>query len=262
MRLIPRGGDIGLMIRVMLLASSYWPLIVLFFIVSMLATPLTLLTPIPLKIVADVLVHKEAIPAFLSPLVPGAFNSSETRLIALAALLFVLVAFLRQTQELGRTLLYTYIGERLTLKFRSQLFAQVQRISLGYHDSQGTADSVYRIQYDATAIQDLAIDGLIPFLASSFTLVAMVYVILALDWQLGVAALAAGPVLLVVTRMYQSRLRQRARAVKRLESSAMGVIQEVLGRFAWSRPSDRRSARASGFTGGRRTASKRGSAFR
>src|SRR5438552_2640243 len=229
MKLIPRGGDIGLLIRVMLLASSYWPLIVLFFIVSMLATPLTLLSPIPLKIVADALVHKEALPAFLSPLVPDAFESSETRLILLAALLFVFTALLRQTQDLARTLLYTYIGERLTLKFRSQLFAQVQRISLAYHDRQGTADSVYRIQYDATAIQDLAIDGLIPFLSSSFTLIAMVYVILALDWQLGVAALAAGPVLLVLTRMYQMRLRQRARTVKRLESSAMGVIQEVLG---------------------------------
>jgi ATP-binding cassette, subfamily B, bacterial len=229
MRVIPRGGDIGLMFRVILLARSYWPLILLFFVVSMLATPLTLLVPIPLKIVADVLVHKEAIPAFLSPLVPDLFNSSETRLIAFAALLFVLVAFLSQTQELARTLLYTYIGERLTLKFRSQLFSQVQRMSLAYHDSQGTADSVYRIQYDAMAIQSLAIDGLIPFLAASFTLVAMVYVVLAIDWQLGVAALAAGPVLLVLTRMYQTRLRQRARTVKRLESSAMGVIQEVLG---------------------------------
>jgi ATP-binding cassette subfamily B protein len=229
MRVIPRGGDIGLLFRVMLLARSYWALILLFFIVSMLATPLTLLTPIPLKIVADVLVHKKAVPAFLSPLVPDAVNSSETRLIALAAALFVLVAFLRQTQDLARTLLDTYIGERLTLKFRSQLFSQVQRMSLAYHDSQGTSDSVYRIQYDAMSIQDLAIGGLIPFLASSFTLVSMVYVVLALDWQLGVAALAAGPVLLVLTRMYQTRLRQRARTVKRLESSAMGVIQEVLG---------------------------------
>src|SRR5437762_2616795 len=130
MKLIPRGGDIGLLIRVMLLASSYWPLILLFFIVSMLATPLTLLVPIPLKIVADVLGHKEAVPGFLSPLVPDAFGSSETRLIALAALLFVFVAFLRQIQDLARALLYTYIGERLTLKFRSQLFSQVQRMSL------------------------------------------------------------------------------------------------------------------------------------
>src|SRR5438093_4111269 len=229
MRLIPRGGDIGLMFRVMLLARSYWALILLFFIVSMLATPLTLLTPIPLKIVGDVLVHKQALPGILSPLVPDAVNSSETRLIAFAAVFFVLVAFLRQTQDLARTLLDTYIGERLTLRFRSQLFSQVQRMSLAYHDSQGTADSVYRIQWDAMAIQDLAIDGMIPFLSASFTLVSMVYVVLAIDWQLGVAALAAGPVLLVLTRMYQTRLRQRARTVKRLESSAMGVIQEVLG---------------------------------
>src|SRR5207247_9187222 len=97
MKLIPRGGDIGLLIRVMLLASSYWPLIVLFFIVSMLATPLTLLSPIPLKIVADALVHKEALPAFLSPLVPDAFESSSPRPILRAPLLPLLTAPLRPT---------------------------------------------------------------------------------------------------------------------------------------------------------------------
>jgi ATP-binding cassette subfamily B protein len=229
MRFIPRGGDIELLVRVLLLTRLYWLLILGFFLVSMLATPLTLLSPIPLKIVADVLVGKEALPSLFSPLVPDELESSETRLIALAAVLFVLVALLRQTQELARMLLYTFIGERLTLEFRSRLFAQVQRMSLAYHDTQGTADSVYRIQYDATAIQSLAIEGVIPFLSASFTLVAMLYVIFAIDWQLAIAALAAAPVMLILTRIYQARLRQRARSVKRLESSAMEIIQEVLG---------------------------------
>jgi ATP-binding cassette subfamily B protein len=228
-RLIPRGGDIELLVRVMSLARGYWPLILLFFLVSILATPLTLLAPVPLAIVADALVGDESLPGWLSPIVPDAVESSETRLIALAAILFVLVALLRQTQELIRMFLYTYIGERLVLKFRSRLFGQVQRMSLAYHDSQGTADSVYRIQYDATAIQSLAIEGVIPFVSSTFTLVAMIYVIFVIDWQLAVAALVAAPVMLILTRMYQTKLRQRARSVKRLESSAMEVIQEVLG---------------------------------
>jgi ATP-binding cassette, subfamily B, bacterial len=229
MRFIPRGGDIELLVRVMRLARGYWPLILVFFVVSMLATPLMLLTPVPLVIVADALVGDKALPDWLSPIVPDAIESSETQLIALAAMMFVLVALLRQTQELVRMFLYTYIGERLVLDFRSRLFAQVQRMSLAYHDSQGTADSIYRIQYDATAIQSLAIEGAIPFASSSFMLVAMLYVISVIDWQLAVVALVAAPIMLILTRMYQTRLRQRARSVKRLESSAMQVIHEVLG---------------------------------
>ena len=229
MRIIPRGGDVELLVRVMRLARKYWLLILVFFVVSMLATPLTLLSPVPLAIVADVLVGDEALPGWLSPIVPDAIESSEAQLIALAAILFVSVALLRQTQELFRLFLYTYIGERLVLDFRSRLFAQVQRMSLAYHDSQGTADSIYRIQYDATAIQSLAIEGVIPFVSSTFMLLAMLYVIFVIDWQLAVVALVAAPVMLVLTRMYQTKLRQRARSVKRLESSAMQVIQEVLG---------------------------------
>ena len=195
----------------------------------MLAMPLTLLTPIPLMIVADALVDKDAIPPLLSPLVPDALESFQQRLILFAAVLFVLVAVLRHAQELARMLLYTYTGERLTLMFRSKLFGQVQRLSLAYHDSQGTADSVYRIQYDAMSIQSLAIEGVIPFVTSTVTLAAMLYVIMAIDWQLAIVALVAVPVMFVLTRAYQTRLRQRARSVKRLESSAMEVIQEVLG---------------------------------
>ena len=224
-----RGGDLGLITRVLRMSRPFWTHIILFFLVSLLATPLALIGPLPLKIAADALVGEEAVPDFIDALVPSALKSSETRVLLLAAGLFVLIALLRQSQELARTLLYTFIGERLVFTMRSMLFGRVQRLSLSYHDTRGTADSLYRIQYDATSVQSLAIEGVIPFLTSSFTLVSMVYVLILLDWQIAAVALIAAPVMLLLTQAYRRRLRERAREVKRVESSAMGVIQEVLG---------------------------------
>src|SRR5439155_26590222 len=109
-----------------------------------------------------------------------------------------------------------------------QLFRHVQRLSLSYHDATGTSDSTYRIQYDAMSIQYIAIDGVIPFISAALTLAGMIYVTARIDRQLALVALAVSPVLFVVSRAYSPRLRSQSHAVKKLESSALTVVQEVL----------------------------------
>jgi ATP-binding cassette subfamily B protein len=99
---------------------------------------------------------------------------------------------------------------------------------LSYHDSKGTSDSSYRIQYDTSAVQYVAIDGLIPFITASITLFSMLYIIFRLDARLALIALAITPILFVLTRQYRRNLRQQSRQVKKLESAALSVIQEVL----------------------------------
>ena len=61
---------------------------------------------------------------------------------------------------------------RLTLLFRSRLFRRVQAASLDFHDERGTTDSIYRIQYDAVAIQSVVTEGLAPFLVAGVTIVS------------------------------------------------------------------------------------------
>src|SRR5204862_178230 len=89
------------------------------------------------------------------PYVPafGPVRGSPDAILLFAIGLLVAVAALGQVQTLAGTLLRAYVGERLVLDFRARLVEQVQRLSASYHDSRGTADSVYRIQQDAAAIQ-------------------------------------------------------------------------------------------------------------
>jgi ATP-binding cassette, subfamily B, bacterial len=127
------------------------------------------------------------------------------------------------------TLLSTYAGEQLVLNFRARLFRHVQRLSVSYHDERGTTHSTYRIQYDAQAIENIAINGLIPFITAGVTLVTMLYIILRIDWELGLVALTVSPLLFVLSRIYRRRMRRQSREAKEFESSALSVAQEVLG---------------------------------
>jgi ATP-binding cassette subfamily B protein len=198
------------------------------FLFSLLASPLALLTPLPLKIAVDNVIGSQPLPGFLNTLLPPAIAESDQALLVFAAGFLVIIALLNQLQELGDSLLRTYTGEKLILDFRARLFRHVQRLSLSYTDSKGISDSTYRIQYDAPAIQEIMVNGIIPFVNSGITIAAMIYVTARLDWQLAVVALTVTPILYLLTRFYRRRLRRQSREVKRIETSALGVVQEVL----------------------------------
>lgn len=197
-------------------------------LLGLLSTPLALLTPLPLKIAVDNGIGSQPVPRWLAALLPDSALRSDVSILAFAAVLVVAVALLTQLQAAATTLLRTYTGERLTLSFRSRLFHHVQRLSLTFHDTRGPGDPLYRIQYDVPAIQYIAIDGLIPFITSTVTLVSILYITAVLNWRLALVALAVSPLLFLLMRVSRRRLRSRSRQVKRLESSALSVVQEVL----------------------------------
>ena len=222
-------GDVALYRRLLRQARPYWPHFLALFAMGLLASLIALLNPVPLKIVVDSVLGGRPLPSFLHALLPGAATRSPAAILLVAIGLLVAVAALGQLQALTSTLLRTYVGERLVLEFRARLVQQVQRLSLSYHDSRGTADSLYRIQHDAPAIQNIMVDGVIPFVAASVTLVTMIVVTARLDWQLALVALGVTPALLLLSRVYRSHLRTQSRYVKKLETAALAVVHETLG---------------------------------
>jgi ATP-binding cassette, subfamily B, bacterial len=221
--------DIALARRIVRELRSWWLHIGGVFAISLLATPLALLVPVPLKIAVDSVLGDQPVPALLDPLIPDGAEQSQSALLVVAAVMFVVVAVLTQLQDLANNALRTYTGERIVLSVRSKLFHRAQRLSFTYHDRVGTADSAYRVQEDAQALQYLAVDTVVSLVTSVFTLVAMIYVIARISPALALVALGISPLLLLTAHGFRRRLRTQARAVKRLESGALSVIQEVLG---------------------------------
>jgi ATP-binding cassette, subfamily B, bacterial len=198
------------------------------FVLSLLSSLFALLTPLPLAIAVDSVVGSRPLPDFIAVFVPAGVSESQTGVLLVAAGLFVLLALLKQLQQFGTLVVATYTGERLLLEFRTRLFRHAERLSLAYHDSRGTADSAYRIQYDATAIQNIAVTGLIPFFTAVVTVAGMIYVTARLDWQLAAVSLIVTPLLFLAVRVYRKRLRAQWHDAKRLESAALSVVQESL----------------------------------
>ena len=196
-------------------------LIALYFAIGLLASPLSLLTPVPIKIVADSVIGGQPPQGVLQGLSPDA-------VLAFAVFLTIGVALLRELQARGTELTRTYASEMLVLGFRARILRHAQRLSVLRHDRSGTADATYRIMWDASAISAIALDGVIPIVVATVTAASMLIVIWNLDPQLGMVSIAITPLLLLSTGRYRSLVRPRYRHVKQVESSALAAVQEQL----------------------------------
>jgi ATP-binding cassette, subfamily B, bacterial len=211
--------------RLLAQVRPYWPHLACILVLDFAAVPLALLVPVPVKIAIDSAIGEHPLPWPL-----GAIEGlgSQGAALAVAVGLLVGLALLTEAQKYLTWMLQAYTGERLVLEFRAALFGHVQRLSLAYHDTRGTADSIYRVQYDAPAIQWIAAYGVSPFLTAGLTLAGMIVVTARLDSQLAMVALAVVPVLALLIRVFGRRLHSKWHQVKELGSSVASVVQEVL----------------------------------
>ncbi len=209
-------------------ARPFSSAIALSLMVNLTSGPIALLAPVPLKIAVDSVIGSHPVPRLLTFVLPRTVIVSKVWLLVATAGLVLGIALLEQTQVLAAATTQALAGEKLTMAFRAQIFGHAQRLSVCYHDTKGTSDALYRIQYDAASIQYILIDGLVAFLTSACTIGGMIFVTARLDWQLAAVALGVAPVFFLCSRAQRCQLRRHSRQMKKMESVAMGTAQEAL----------------------------------
>ena len=224
-----KNKDSRLFRRILQQAKPYRYKIVGYFFISLLATPLALLAPIPLKIVVDNVIGRQALPSWLEVLTPDSLENSTGSLLLLAIGLFLVISLLSSLQSIySGSILMTKITQNILLDFRSVLLRHSQNLSIGYHEGKGAAHASYLIQYDANAVQNVIFSTLIPTITAVVTFCSMFYIMLSLDLSLALVALAVSPFVFFLTNRFRKPLRNRWRAYKKLDYSSISVINEVL----------------------------------
>jgi ATP-binding cassette subfamily B protein len=215
--------------RAVKLARPCWPHLSGIVLLSLLSAPVTLLAPLPLKIAVDSVLGTHALPGWLHLLpLPARWLKASNGGLVVCAVLLLGIALLNCFQSLATWLLSTYTGEKLVHDLRGLLLFRAQRLSLAAHDRRGANDIAYRIQYDAPAIQNLFLQGMVPLFSSVFTFAAMMAVTVRLSWHIASIAAVVSPVLFVLARNSSRKVHKRYHELSELDSSAMLVLHEAM----------------------------------
>ncbi len=205
-------------------------------IALLLSTAMRLLKPLPLAFVVDyVLFDVNTDPSAAGEAKSRGFvdtllASVDTQYILWgSAGAVILIALMMAGASYFSTVGLALSGSRILSHVRNDLFAHLQRLSLRFHSQAKTGDLTMRLINDIAMLREAVITALMPMLANMFILIGMFSVMLYLNWQLTLLAIASLPIMWWMTNHSGKRIHEASRAQRKREGSLASKAAEYIG---------------------------------
>jgi ATP-binding cassette, subfamily B, multidrug efflux pump len=130
--------------------------------------------------------------------------------------------------EYGGTLLTTYIGQRVMYDLRMEIFGHLQRLSIGYFDRHPVGRLMTRVTSDVETLNELFSSGVVTIFGDAFTLVAIMGMMLAIDWRLALVTFAVIPLVWLTARIFRRRVREAFSDIRVRLARLNAFLQERL----------------------------------
>jgi len=190
-------------------------------------TAAELLKPWPLKVILDHGLLDKPLPQALRFL-QGVVASGRVTLLVEASCSIVLIALAGGLLSYFQIFITSSIGYETVYALRRELFAHLQRLSLSFHSRARSGDLLTKIASDTNTLKDTFADSLLKFSAQFLTIVGMFAIMIAVNWQVGLIALATMPFLCFSLFHLYRRTKASVKTQKTQESQVVSRMSEVL----------------------------------
>ena len=112
-------------------------------------------------------------------------SDGDTGALTIILVLFVGAAVVNWAASYAQTFLISWIGQRALQDLRIELFAHLQRLSIGFYSRNKTGVLISRITNDVQALDQLVTEGIVTLFSSTLTLIGTAAILLLLDPEPG-----------------------------------------------------------------------------
>ncbi len=167
-------------------------------------------------------------PAVIGSVVDSVLNAGDELLLnqITAALLFVFL--IRSFTSLLETYNLNYIGERLVVDLRVQLFEHLQQLSLGFFVQRRVGELVSRISNDVTVMRTALTNNVNTLLQQVVVMIGSVVVMFIINVQLTLFIIALVPVIVAIGAVFGFYLQRTSTKIQDEIAGATVVTEEVL----------------------------------
>jgi ATP-binding cassette subfamily B protein len=201
----------ALLLRVLAYARPYRWQIAGMLVAILLTTALSLVTPLIFRRMIDVTIP-----------------SGNVQGLALLALALLLVPLLSGGIGVAQRRLNAAVGEGVIFDLRVALFARLQRMSLRFFTNTKVGELMSRLNNDVVGAQNAISNTIVNIVTDVIETVALLAVMLALNWQLTLVSVIILPLFILAARKLGLRLRDMARQQMELNAQMNAHMSETL----------------------------------
>lgn len=145
---------------------------------------------------------------------------------------YLVIALLKGIANYVDQYLGAYVGGRVIIDLRHQLFSRFMRLSLRYHHNHRTGESVSRLISDVGAVEDVLVAGITDGATQVLTVILFAAMLFYLDPLLAALSLLILPFLFASLVVYARRSRSASREVRVRLAELTSTAEEVFSAIA------------------------------
>lgn len=172
--------------------------------------------------------------AVMSPLRPWLINKTVNEYIQNNVAQMVIVITIIQIGiiiiETGLRFLFSYftawLGQTVVKDLRTQVFQKILHLNLRQFDKTPIGTLTTRTVNDIETISDIFAEGFIPILADLLTIIAVLFTMFYLNWQLTLVCLIPFPILIIATYYFKESVNKSFHRVRNAVAALNAFVQE------------------------------------
>jgi subfamily B ATP-binding cassette protein MsbA len=164
------------------------------------------------------------LPALLKPMLDGTFIHKDDTVIHLAPLIIVVIFFVRGVASFVGTYAIGWVGNKVVMDLRAAMFQKLLTLPTCFYDDHATGNLISKLTFDVTQVTAAATNVVTVSIRDSIIIVGLLGWLFYLNWKLTLLSLVMLPIIAVIIKIINARMRNASRDSQR----AMGDITQVI----------------------------------
>jgi ATP-binding cassette subfamily B multidrug efflux pump len=153
-------------------------------------------------------------PFLIQVALDDAVPDGNDRLLVSLAIAYLVATLASFGLEYAQALVTTWLGQRVMVDLRAEIFEKLQELDLSYYDRTPVGRLMTRITSDVETLNELFSSGVVAIFGDLFTLIFIVSAMLLMDWQLALVTFAVLPFVAWTAFVFRARIRDAYREIR------------------------------------------------
>jgi subfamily B ATP-binding cassette protein MsbA len=214
---------------VLTLIRPYRGWLIIVFAAMLVEIAMSLAAPWPLKLVLDDALVNHKLPQWLAWAHDYGIGRHAVGVAVFAGLSTLLIAVIAALASYVDNYYTTSVGQWVANDLRIRIYEHLHRLSLRYYDTAKTGSLMSTITGDVATVQSFASSSTLGIVVDLFTIFFMLGLMLWLNWDFTLIAVAVTPFLLLFVMRFKKAVKNVTRTVRQRQSEIVAVVEEGLG---------------------------------
>ncbi|MSQ59272.1 MAG: lipid A export permease/ATP-binding protein MsbA [Betaproteobacteria bacterium] len=178
--------------------------------------------------IALVAASEVVLPMAIKPFLDGTFVEKDPFLMKWIPIGIVGIFFLRGIGAFVGAFASAWVGNKVVLDLRAEMFRKILRLPTGFFDNSMTGNLISKITFDVTQVTNAATQVVNVLIKDFLILFGLMAWLLYLNWKLTLITFLMVPPIAIVVRVFNVRLRNMSRRSQEAMGDINNVLQEAI----------------------------------